>query len=149
MLKKISLGLILGTLLILFSTPQQVVRADQLESRATIKLHPESPTKPVDPVDPNNPDQEYPGDETDDGNLTLKAPSSNVSDRPQIITKKISLGAYNNVMRANNGQGLGTWVLGFPKNQQNPTKLILNNLNDAPADHYFGVLNWSLTDAPN
>lgn len=227
MLKKISLGLILGTLLILFSTPQQVVRADQLESRATIKLHPESPTKPVDPVDPNNPDQEYPGDKTDDGNqgtgtvaslsldyvsnfhfqtetkqtnvtapltnqlamvqvsdrrgtgagwvlqlkpdalvgratqavlnhgelilgnLTLKAPSSNVSDRPQIITKKISLGAYNNVMRANNGQGLGTWVLGFPKNQQNPTKLILNNLNDAPADHYFGVLNWSLTDAPN
>lgn len=227
MLKKISIGLILGTMLILFSTPSQFVRADQLESHATVKLKPAVPTTPVDPLDPNNPDKEYPGDGSDGGNngtgtiaslsldyvsnfhfqtetkqtnvtapltnqmamvqvsdrrstgsgwvlqvkpdalvgratqavlkygevilgeLTMKAPSSNVSDQPQIVAKKLSLGEYNNVVRANEGQGLGTWVLGFPRNQQNPTKLVLNNLNDAPADHYSGVLNWSLTDAPN
>ncbi|WP_261807035.1 WxL domain-containing protein [Lapidilactobacillus luobeiensis] len=80
--------------------------------------------------------------------MTLKTTSDNVSKAPQIVTQKIYLGDYVNLIRASDLEGRGLWVLGI-SNKKQPAKLNLTLPQEVPADHYVGTLNWSLSDAPN
>lgn len=83
------------------------------------------------------------------GSLAINKSSDNASASPVSKTLKIPLGTYENIVVAPVNTGLSTWTIGFNQDSDSPTQLVLNDISNAPADHYVGSLSWSLTNAPS
>lgn len=83
------------------------------------------------------------------GSVAINKSSNNASAPPVSKSFKIPLGTYENIVVAPIDTGLSTWTIGFNQDSDSPTQLVLNDISNAPADHYVGSLSWSLTNAPS
>lgn len=82
------------------------------------------------------------------GSVEIKPATTNVSAPPQLINAgHLTVGSVNNVLKADQQAGLGTWLLMMNRGSQ-PTTLHLNE-SRLSAGQYTGTLTWSLTNAPS
>ncbi|BDZ32250.1 WxL domain-containing protein [Lactiplantibacillus sp. WILCCON 0030] len=82
------------------------------------------------------------------GSVEIKPATTNVSTAPQLVNEgHLTAGSVNNVLKADQQAGLGTWLLIMNRGSQ-PTTLHLADQKFS-AGHYTGTLTWSLTNAPS
>lgn len=82
------------------------------------------------------------------GTIEIKPVTETVSATPQLVNEgHLVAGRVNNVLKAGQQAGLGTWLLIMNRGSQ-PTTLHLNDVK-IPAGDYTGTLTWSLTNAPS
>jgi len=82
------------------------------------------------------------------GSIEIKPVTANVSAAPQLVNAgHLTVGTVNNVLKADQQAGLGTWLLIMNRGTQ-PTTLHVNE-SKLSAGKYTGTLTWSLTNAPS
>lgn len=82
------------------------------------------------------------------GSIEIKPVTTNMSATPQLVNEgHLTVGTVNNVLKADQQAGLGTWLLIMNRGSQ-PTTLHLNE-SKISAGMYTGTLTWSLTNAPS